>query len=313
VLIAVALLLFLCVIGFCTGESAKGLVTLILLATSLWAAIDSSRIRLREYRTQLSAHPILLFIGMWLFWIIVFPWYVVVRSRIRAGRIEKRHHVKRFVPVLLLIPAVLVLVALVSAALFIGAGGNVHGIWTATNTQSAAANAPGSTQTTEVRSDLRLQTYAGRLPDRTFWDKVGYIFIGNLIGQGHVGAMALDAFLNNLDTYIFAPCQYDAQTNMMTVTWRGKSKPEEGDIAGSLSEINAISFDVNNPDRGIVATFSEGSSDGARMTFYTHDRISPSDAAQIADGDLSAFPEALRDWAGAVIKQSDKRVKVEVE
>lgn len=35
-------------------------------------------------------------------------------------------------------------VALASAALFIGAGGSVKGIWAATNTQLAAANASAS-------------------------------------------------------------------------------------------------------------------------------------------------------------------------
>jgi hypothetical protein len=58
---------------------------LMILATSLWAAIDSSRIQLRRYKSGISSSPIVLFVGCALLWIVGFPWYLIMRQKIKAG------------------------------------------------------------------------------------------------------------------------------------------------------------------------------------------------------------------------------------
>jgi len=114
---------------------------LMVIGTSLWAAFDSSSIRLRDYKTRLASHPVVLMFSLWLLWIVVFPAYLVVRSRILAGQLERRERPIRLgLAVGGIIFAVFGFVALGSAALFIGAGGSVEGIWTTTNSQLVAAN-----------------------------------------------------------------------------------------------------------------------------------------------------------------------------
>ena len=56
--------------------------------TALWAAVDSCTIELTRYKSGLSYGPIVLFIVVALLWIIGFPWYLVVRHRIKTGRAE---------------------------------------------------------------------------------------------------------------------------------------------------------------------------------------------------------------------------------
>lgn len=53
--------------------------------TALWAAIDSKKISLKKYKSGISAGPIALFFGVILLWIVVFPWYLVIRDHIKMG------------------------------------------------------------------------------------------------------------------------------------------------------------------------------------------------------------------------------------
>jgi hypothetical protein len=52
---------------------------------ALWAAVDSSKIRLRLYRSGIACHPVVLFFGIACLWIIGFPWYLSVRYKIKTG------------------------------------------------------------------------------------------------------------------------------------------------------------------------------------------------------------------------------------
>lgn len=61
------------------------LVLLMILLTSLWAAVDSALIRARKFETGLSPSPLVLFAALGLFWIVGFPWYLVVRHMITHG------------------------------------------------------------------------------------------------------------------------------------------------------------------------------------------------------------------------------------
>ena len=63
---------------------------LTVFGTSLWAAIDSFRIDLQAYRTRIAFHPMIFFNLMFLFWVPLFPWYLVIRARIIAGTLPRK-------------------------------------------------------------------------------------------------------------------------------------------------------------------------------------------------------------------------------
>jgi len=52
---------------------------------ALWAAIDSSKINLRLYKSGIAYGPVVLFFGIALLWIIGFPWYLSMRYKIKTG------------------------------------------------------------------------------------------------------------------------------------------------------------------------------------------------------------------------------------
>jgi hypothetical protein len=58
---------------------------LIIIGSTIWAAIDSSRIDLIKYKSGISYRPVVLFIGILGIWIIAFPWYLIVRGKILSG------------------------------------------------------------------------------------------------------------------------------------------------------------------------------------------------------------------------------------
>jgi hypothetical protein len=58
---------------------------IMVLGTAFWAAIDSSKIQLKRYKSGISYGPVVLFFVCALLWIIGFPWYLAVRYKIKAG------------------------------------------------------------------------------------------------------------------------------------------------------------------------------------------------------------------------------------
>ena len=54
--------------------------------TTLWAAIDSSKIQLKRYRSGVG--PVAFFVLCSLLWIIGFPWYLWMRHKILTGHAE---------------------------------------------------------------------------------------------------------------------------------------------------------------------------------------------------------------------------------
>jgi hypothetical protein len=58
---------------------------IMVLGTALWAAIDSSKIQLKRYKSGISYGPVVLFFGFVIIWIIAFPWYLIVRHKIKTG------------------------------------------------------------------------------------------------------------------------------------------------------------------------------------------------------------------------------------
>jgi hypothetical protein len=61
------------------------LVTVMVLVTALWAAIDSSKLQLKRYKSGISYGPVVLFIACVLLWIVGFPWYLSIRHKIKGG------------------------------------------------------------------------------------------------------------------------------------------------------------------------------------------------------------------------------------
>jgi hypothetical protein len=64
--------------------------SLIWPGTSIWVGVDSGKIGLRRYKNGLSYDPVVLGILCYSFWIVAFPWYLVVRRKIMNGTAELR-------------------------------------------------------------------------------------------------------------------------------------------------------------------------------------------------------------------------------
>ena len=58
---------------------------IMVLGTSLWAAFDSSKIQLKRYKSGISYGPVVLFLACCLLWIVGFPWYLIMRYKIKTG------------------------------------------------------------------------------------------------------------------------------------------------------------------------------------------------------------------------------------
>jgi hypothetical protein len=82
------LLVFALLLSF--ERQLVALISIIVVATSIWAAVDSVRVDLRCYKTRIALHPILLFNAMYLLWPIMFPWYLIVRSKIDEGSLARK-------------------------------------------------------------------------------------------------------------------------------------------------------------------------------------------------------------------------------
>lgn len=67
-------------------------VALTIVAISLWVMVDSHKVRLRAYQTRLALHPLVLFNAMLFLWPILFPWYLIVCSKIGDGTLPKKSH-----------------------------------------------------------------------------------------------------------------------------------------------------------------------------------------------------------------------------
>lgn len=56
----------------------------VVLGTSIWVALDASNHKLGQYKNGIGG-PTSACLGSLALWIVVFPWYLTIRSRIRAG------------------------------------------------------------------------------------------------------------------------------------------------------------------------------------------------------------------------------------
>ena len=61
ILITLAIILPCLLVGFLSPAVARTLVMVAVISTSLWVALDSSRPQVRDYKSQVGAHPFVLF------------------------------------------------------------------------------------------------------------------------------------------------------------------------------------------------------------------------------------------------------------
>jgi hypothetical protein len=85
ILLTIAILLLTSFVSLDIGGKRISLSYFVIFGTAIWAAIDSSKIQLKRYKSGVSYGPIVLFIGFVLLWIIAFPWYLIVRYKIKNG------------------------------------------------------------------------------------------------------------------------------------------------------------------------------------------------------------------------------------
>lgn len=84
-MLTIALLLLTSFIRYDIAGRSVSVTWVMVLITAIWAAVDSSKIRLKLYRSGISVGPVILFLGFLLLWIIAFPWYLIVRHKILTG------------------------------------------------------------------------------------------------------------------------------------------------------------------------------------------------------------------------------------
>lgn len=82
--LSLCLILVIVAVGL-SGAVGFDLTWIMILGTALWAAVDSKKISLKEYKSELSYSPIVLFLAVALLWIAGFPWYLHVRYKIKNG------------------------------------------------------------------------------------------------------------------------------------------------------------------------------------------------------------------------------------
>jgi len=64
----------------------SSVMQIMILGIALWAAIDSSKIQLKCYKSGISYGPVVVFLCFVFLWIVAFPWYLIVRNKIKAGK-----------------------------------------------------------------------------------------------------------------------------------------------------------------------------------------------------------------------------------
>jgi len=85
ILLTIALSLLTSMVGFGIADRTLYLSSVVIVITAIWAAVDSSKVQLKRYRSGISCGPVALFFGFLLFWIVAFPWYLSVRYKIITG------------------------------------------------------------------------------------------------------------------------------------------------------------------------------------------------------------------------------------
>ena len=65
------------------------------VALAAWVVIDAHRLELRQHETSMAWHPLLLFLLVAAWPIVVFPWYLTVRERVLLGQVPRKRPAPR--------------------------------------------------------------------------------------------------------------------------------------------------------------------------------------------------------------------------
>ena len=79
---SVCLLVITLVLTMLTDFNVVGIMV---LGTAIWAAVDSSKLQLKRYKSGIAYGPVVIFFGCVMIWIIAFPWYLAMRHKIQTG------------------------------------------------------------------------------------------------------------------------------------------------------------------------------------------------------------------------------------
>jgi hypothetical protein len=90
IMITSAIILLCFVIGLVSSAEVKNILTLVIVGTSVWMFVDAWRLDLRTYKSGIAVYPFVLFTAGLVVWPVIFPAYVVVRSKILAEQLPKR-------------------------------------------------------------------------------------------------------------------------------------------------------------------------------------------------------------------------------
>ena len=69
-----------------TAATGFNAMLIVVIVTAVWGAVDSAKLELKRYKSMISQGPVMLFLGIVVLWIIIFPWYLVMRERIKSGQ-----------------------------------------------------------------------------------------------------------------------------------------------------------------------------------------------------------------------------------
>ncbi len=85
ILLTIALVLLTSLVGINIAGVRVSLSWFMVVITAIWAAIDSAKIQLKRYKSGISYGPAVLFFCFLLLWIVAFPWYLIMRHKIKTG------------------------------------------------------------------------------------------------------------------------------------------------------------------------------------------------------------------------------------
>jgi hypothetical protein len=71
--------------GLSIGGASISFGWFMVLGTGIWAAVDSAKIQLKRYKSGISYGPVVIFICFVGLWIVAFPWYLIMRHKIKSG------------------------------------------------------------------------------------------------------------------------------------------------------------------------------------------------------------------------------------
>ncbi len=85
ILLTIALFILTSLVGVSIAGRYVPFSYFMIVGTAIWASMDSSKIQLKRYKSGISYGPVVLFICFLMLWAVAFPWYLVMRYKIKNG------------------------------------------------------------------------------------------------------------------------------------------------------------------------------------------------------------------------------------